>query len=412
MPPEINAAPAETATHPAPKHQEEWLDRWSENFDTEVQRCTRCVYDANTPSITFDDAGTCNYCHLHDKLEARYPIGAEGQARLKEIVDKIKRRGRRKKYDVVVGVSGGCDSSFLLAKAVEYGLRPLAVHYDNTWNSTIATENIHNVLKALDVELYTEVVDNEEVDDIFRSFFQAGVIELDGPTDIALTAVHYKAALEHGIKYVFEGHSFRTEGVSPLGWSYVDGKYIQSIQSQFGTRKIRSFPNLTFLFQMRCMVLGRIKRLRPLWYIDYHKEDAKRFLSENLGWQWYGGHHLENRMTAFAHTYWIPRGFGMDQRANGYSALARSGQMERDEAIECLRQPPNVDFGLVELFKKRLGITDEEFERVLEMPKKTWKDYRTYKPLFEKLRPMFWLLSEMDLVPKSFYMKYTSKEKR
>src|SRR5437763_716652 len=155
-----------------------------------TRRCTRCLYDESVPSITFDENGVCNYCHTHDSLAAEYPVGADGQARLQKIADQIRHDGRGKQYDVVVGVSGGCDSSYLLYLTKHVlGLRPLAVHFDNTWNSTTAVANIQRVLKALDVDLYTYVVDNEEYDDIYRSFLKAGVADIEAPTDIGLATV-------------------------------------------------------------------------------------------------------------------------------------------------------------------------------------------------------------------------------
>lgn len=389
---------------------EPWLERWAARAIENRKRCSRCVYDDQTPGIIFDEEGVCNYCKQAEELELQFPTGAEGWKILESLADKINNESKGKKYNVVVGVSGGCDSSYTLYIAKQLGLRPLAVHYDNTWNSEIAVSNIRNVLDALDTELSTYVVDNEEMDDIFRSFFKAGVIELDGPTDMALVAVQFRAAMKHGIKYLFSGHSFRTEGVSPLNWNYVDGKYIQDIQRRFGNKPIRSFPNLTLPFQLRCMFFGHIKRIRPLWYVDYVKENAKTFMSEKLGWQWYGGHHLENRMTAFNHTYWVPRGFGQDWRVNGYAALVRSGQMPREEGIRKLQQPPRVDYELVELFKKRLGFSNAEFERYMEAPKNSWQDFNTYKPTFERLRPLFRIASDLGYVPKSFYLKYCFKK--
>lgn len=375
-----------------------------------LKRCTRCLYDETTPAITFDAAGVCSYCHLHDRLDAQHPAGDAGEAYLRDLAAVIKKAGRRKAFDVVVGVSGGCDSSYLIYKAKELGLRPLAVHFDNTWNTTTAVENIHNVLKALDVQLYTYVVDNEEYDDIYRSFLKAGVPDIEAPTDIALATTLYKAAAEHGIKYIFEGHSFRTEGVSPLGWLYMDAKYIATIQKQYGTRKLKTYPNLWLHAQLNWMVRHRIKKIRPLWYLTYPKEEVKAFLSREFGWKWYGGHHLENRFTCFYHSYFLPTRFGIDQRLNGYAAMVRSGQMTRDEGLAHMTSPPPMEDDLVELVKKRLGFTDEAFEHLMNLPKKTYRDFKTYKRTFERMRPFFWLLAEMDLIPKSFYIKYTSKK--
>lgn len=376
----------------------------------EKSRCKRCLFDENTPSISFDESGVCNYCQLHDRLELEYPIGDTGMNILRQLAEKIKSENKNKKYDVVVGVSGGCDSSYLLYVAKEImGLRPLAVHFDNTWNSTIAVENIHNVLKKLDVELFTLVVDNEEYDDIYRSFLKAGVPDIEAPTDIGLAATLYIAAEKYGINYILEGHSFRTEGISPLGWLYMDGKYIQSVQKKYGSYKLKTYPNLWLSSFLKWTVIKQIKKIRPLYYLNYQKEEVKIFLTEEFGWQWYGGHHLENRFTYFYHSYFMPQRFGIDNRINGYAALARSGQMTQEEGIELMQEPPKCDPEIVEIVKKRLGFSDEEFDHLMNLPKKTYKDFDTYKPTFERLRPFFWLLSEMDLVPKSFYIKYTSK---
>lgn len=377
---------------------------------TDVRFCARCLYDETTPAITFDAQGVCNYCHLHDQLDRAHPTGAEGRRRLEAMAAEIRRAGRGKPYDVAIGVSGGCDSSYLLHLARELGLRPLAVHYDNTWDSRVAVENIHRVLKALDVELFTLVVDNEEYDDIYRSFLLAGVPDIDTPTDIGLAATLYIAAEKFGIRYTFEGHSFRTEGISPIDWCYMDGRYIQSVVRQFSGRRLRTFPNLTLGRFLRWMILRRIKRLRPLYHVDYNKEETKRFLAETYGWQWYGGHHLENRFTAFSHSYFFPRRYGIDQRRNGCAALVRSGQLSRAEGLRELSRPPHLEEEILTLVRKRLRFSETEFEQVMTQPRRTYRDFPTYKATFERLRPLFWLMAELELVPRSFYVKYTSKK--
>ncbi len=378
-------------------------------WEKQLAICSRCLYDESIPNIHFDPEGVCNYCRMIEQMENEYPTGPEGEKKLAEIAEEIKKAGKGKKYDCVVGVSGGCDSSYMLYKMKELGLRPLAAHFDNTWNSAIATENIRNVLKALHVDLFTIVVDNEEYDDIYRSFFKAGVPDIEAQTDIGLATTLYMAAEKYGIKYMIEGHSFRTEGISPLGWLYMDGKYIRTVHRMFGKKKMRTFPNLTLTRFLRWMMFSRIKKIRPLYYMDYNKEETKKFLSAHFGWKWYGGHHLENRFTAFYHVYFLPRRFKIDQRLNGYSALVRSGQMTREEGMKAMQAPPPYDPELVEYVKKRLGFSNEEFERLMNLPRKTYKDYRTYKKTFERMRPFFFLMYKMDLVPKSFYMKYTAK---
>lgn len=379
------------------------------SLKVEKQICTRCIYDETVPNIVFDEDGVCSYCHQKDVLEQEYPTGAEGQARLQRLVDEMKAAGRGKKYDAVIGVSGGCDSSFLAHRMHEYGLRLLAVHFDNTWDSTIATENIHNVLEKLGVDLFTLVVDNKEYDDIYRSFLKAGVKDLETPTDIGLATTLYKAAEKFGIKYMIEGHSFRTEGIAPLGWIYMDGKYIESVQKEFGTYPLKTFPNLWLSDFLKWMVFGRIKKIRPLYYLDYDKEAAKRLLAEKYGWQWYGGHHLENRFTAFYHSYFLPRRWNIDFRIAGYAAYCRNGWMTRDQALRMMKEPPHMEEDLVEYVKKRLGYSDREFEELMNLPKRTYRDFKTYKKTFERMRPFFWLMYKMNLVPKSFYMKYTAR---
>jgi N-acetyl sugar amidotransferase len=376
-----------------------------------IVMCNRCIYDENVPGISFDSEGICNYCRNIEKMEEEYPMDEKGHDILHKIIDKIKKEGKHKKYDCIVGVSGGCDSSYMLYKLKEYGLRPLAVHFDNTWNSTIATENIKNVLRGLDVDLFTLVVDNKEYDDIYKSFMKAGVPDLEAPTDIAYAATLRLAAEKYKIGYIMEGHNFRTEGISPLGMLYMDGKYIDSVHKQFGTIKMKTYPNMKMVRFIKWMLFLRIKMIRPLYYISYDKNKVMDFLSKEYGWKWYGGHHLENRFTAFYHSYFLPKRFGLDQRVNGYSALVRSKQMSKEKAIELMKQHPYLEDEVISLVKKRMGFSDEQFEEILNLPKKTYKDYKTYKKTFEKMRPFFWLMYKLDRVPKSFYDKFTRKLK-
>jgi N-acetyl sugar amidotransferase len=370
-----------------------------------VKICSRCIFDENTPGIVFDERGVCNYCHQHDQLAQEYPTGDEGNKRLQKLANKIKSDGKGKEFDCVVGVSGGCDSSYLCYITKELGLRPLAAHFDNTWNSKIAVENIHAVLKKLDIELYTYVVDNQEFNEMAKSFLYASVPEIDALTDIGLTTTLYMAADQHHVKYIFNGHSFRTEGLMPLGMFYFDGKYIDSVYKQFGNRKMKSFPNLWLSTWMKYLLKG-IKRYRPLYYVDYNKEEIKNFLNRELDWQWYGGHHMENRYTIFNHDL-LRNKFNIDQRYVEFSALVRSEQMSRKDALEEVQKKMPYDEEIVMEVKKRLSIPDEEFQRILRLPKKTYKDYETYHETFKRMRSFFWLMYKFDLIPKSFYIKYT-----
>lgn len=379
-------------------------------MDNKLVVCSKCIYDSRVPNIHFDEIGVCNYCRQIDMLDKQYGISdGSGEDSLKQILNQIKTDGQGKKYDCVVGVSGGVDSSYMLHKAIEWGLRPLAVHYDNTWNSGIATENIQKMLKALNIDLFTYVVDNKEIDDIFKSFFKACVPELDASTDLALAEVLYRAADKFKVKYILEGHSFMTEGIAPLGSFYFDGKYISSIQREYGHLPIATYPLMDFLSFMKWIVVKRIKKIRPYWYINYSKEEARSLLEKEYGWQYYGGHHLENRLIAFNHSYYLPNKFKVDLRNLSLAAAARTGRISRDEALRLYSLPPHLEEGLLEYFKTRLELSESDFSSVMSGPIKSYKDYPTYKPLFEKLRPFFYILAKANLVPMSFYLKYTSK---
>lgn len=369
--------------------------------------CSKCIYDERVPGITFNEKGICNYCEQVDTLHQTYKTGLpEGEQKLHEIFETIRKEGAGKKYDCVVGVSGGTDSSYMLYKCKEWGLRPLAVHYDNTWNSAIATENIRKVTKALNVDLYTYVIDNKEADDIFKSFLLAGVPEFDASTDIAFAQVLRSAAAKYGIKYILEGHSFVEEGVSPMGKNYFDGKYIQSVHKTFGKLPMKTYPNLTFARFMKWTLVYRQRFIRPLWYIHYSKAEAREILKKETGWQDYGGHHLENRSSAFFHLIYQPKRFGIDNRNWTLSARVRSGQLTRDEALSIYNSPIPNAVELEEYVKKRLGFSSEEYEKVMNGPKRSFRDFKTYKRRFERLRPLFKILANRHLVPHSFYIKY------
>ncbi len=392
----------EVLTHPKIVHK-----NGHEYWEGKYRICSKCIYNDKIPAITFDENGECTYCRMVEDLAEQYKTGTpEGEAEWLRIVEQIKKAGKNKKYDCVIGVSGGTDSSYMVAKAIDWGLRPLAVHYDNTWNTAIATENIRKVLQKLNVDLYTHVVNNKEADDIIRSFFKASVPDLDCATDIALAETLYRAASKYGVKYILEGHSFITEGVSPLGTLYMDGKYISSIHKKFGSMKMDSYPNMPFWTFMKWIIFKRIKKVRPLWYIDYNKEDARAWLEKEFDWQYYGGHHLENRITAVHHSFYNPVKFGVDNRNNTLSAKARAGLMTREEALEEYSTKPHMESDLIEYFKKRLELPDEEFDEILKQPLKSFRDYPTYKKRFELLRPMFYILAKAHLVPMSFYLKY------
>lgn len=375
-----------------------------------VKICSRCIYDERVPNIQFDDEGVCNYCHQTDNLKKQYGTGMkDGLLKMDKIVDKIKTSGRKKKYDCVVGVSGGTDSSYLIYLLVKkYGLRPLAVTYDNTWSEPIAAENMRKVLGTLDVDLYTYRVDDKEADDIFRAFFLSGVPAIEASTDLALAEILYRAADEHKVKYIMIGHSFVTEGIGQLDTNYFDGKYIQSIHERFGTLPMKTFPLMTFNRFLYWTCVARIKRIRPFWYLSYTKEEARDLLEKEFDWKYYGGHHLENKMTKFYHSVYLPQKFNADARNKTLCGEIEMGKKSREDAWAEYNTSPKVD-DVVRYFKERLGLSNNVYEKIMNDSPVHWSKYPTYKRRFELLRPLFYILVKFNLVPESFYMKYCIK---
>ncbi len=378
------------------------------NYDkSEIQTCKRCIYDSRIPKISFNQEGICNYCEQYDQMVVEYPTGDKGEAILEKEVAQVKKDGVGKPYDVVIGVSGGADSSYMLHLAKEkYGLRVLAAHFDNTYNSRIAVENIDCVLEKLDIDLYTHVVDNIQYQNIYKAFFKASVPEIDTPTDIALATVHYEAAAKYGVKHIWEGHSFRTEGISPPGWFYMDAKYIEKINENYGDGDLANLPMLWLDKWINWISVDKIKKFRPLYYLDYNKEEVKKMLQKRYGWQWYGGHHMENRSAYFANNYYLPKKFGIDLRYSEFSALIRAGLKDREEALSEIGETKVFDPYILEEIKKRCEFTEEEWEEVMQSPPSHYTEHETYKKTFEEKREFFYELYQKGYVTKSFYYKF------
>lgn len=371
-----------------------------------MKTCVRCLLDNDkVPELTFNSKGECSFCMAHDQFEESCPRGSKGQLLLNKLVERIK-KDCEGKYDCVVGVSGGCDSSFLLAKTVELGLRPLAVHWNNGWNTEKATRNIHKMVDGLTVDYYEYRVNREEYDDLCHSFLLASVPDADIPNDIALTTVMYYACEKFGVKHMLNAHSFRTEGMCPLSWSYMDGKYVGSVQSKYGHVPFKTFPNLTLDKWLHWLNNCQIERHRPLYYMDYNKAKAMKYLTEKFEWQWYGGHHCENKYTIFIGNHVHPRKFGIDLRLIEFSAMMRSGFMTREQAQKELEKPSQIDSEIIKEVKERLHLSDKELERIMKLPKKTHNDYETYQTEFHKQKAMFTDLYRKGMIPATFYMKY------
>ena len=352
--------------------------------------CLRCILDSSVPGIEFDERGICTYCKLHDEMEKRNPLNEIQQQKLNRIIEEIKSKGKNKKYDCILGVSGGTDSTYLLYLAKKFGLRPLAVHVDNGWNSEIAVANMKKAITKLDIDLHTVVPDWEEFKDLQVAFLKASTPDVEIPTDHAIGAVLYRVAAEEDIHYIVQGHSFRTEGKVPVLWGYGDWRYIKSVYKKFGkTTRLKNFPKCSLFDSFYYYFIKRINELRLLYFMDYRKEEAKRILKEELGWEDYGGKHYESIYTRFIQSYLLPKKFNIDKRKVHFSALIRSGQMTREEALEKIKEPPISEEQARadrEYVIKKLGLTEEEFEEILSAEPKTFLDYPNNYHLLKRLR--------------------------
>jgi len=361
--------------------------------------------DNKIPGICFNN-GVCNYCDLHDRLENEYPINLK---RLKEIFKIVKKEGRGREFDCVVGVSGGCDSSYMLHLCKEYGLRPLAVTFNNSWEKVEAVYNIYTMTKKLNIPLRTYVLDAKVSHDLCLSFLKASVPEIDAPLDVAIITVLRQAAIDNKINYIFNGHSFRTEGIAPHGWYYFDGKYVADIHNKFGQRDLGNFPNLWLQRWLKTLLFYNIKEIRPLYYINYKKGDTKKLLKKTYGWKEYKHHHNENLWSTFTYNYYLPMKFDKDQRVIEYSALVRSGQMSRKRALDKMKKENIINSDIVSYVIKKLGISEKEFAKYMSLPKKSYQDYATYLTTFRTTRLFWWAMYKMGRVSKSFYIKYTKR---
>jgi len=374
-----------------------------------TQICSRCIMDETVSDIWFDDAGECKYCKIHDEMEKVQPLSGEGE-RLNQIVETIKAAGKGKEYDCIVGVSGGRDSTYSLYTAVQLGLRPLAVHFDNGWNTDIAVSNIKNSISKLNVDLHTVVADWQEFKDLQIAFLKASVPDAEIPTDYAIYSVLYKVANEEGIKYIINGHSFRTEGTSPLTWTYMDGRYLKSVHKLFGKiKKIKSFPIMSLFELLIYVFVKRIKEVRLMEYIDYRKKDVDEILEREMDWEYYGGHHHESVYTNFFQSYLLPQKFNIDKRKTENSALIRSGQMTREEALaEIQSQAYEYDKEIVTYAISKLELTQEEFQKIFNRDIKAFTDYPTYFPLIQLLKFPIKIACKMGLLPHILALKYVN----
>jgi N-acetyl sugar amidotransferase len=358
--------------------------------------CSRCLLDEITPGIAFDEAGQCNYCRDFQALLAAAPGAAEYGRRRDALIGEIKRAGMRKRYDCVVGVSGGVDSSYALYLAVKSGLRPLAVHLDNGWNSELAVHNIATLVRTLGVDLYTHVIRWEENRDLQRAFMAAHVIDIEMLMDSAMLATNFRAARKFGVRFILSGSNSTTEGmVMPAGWNHHkwDARNARAIHGRFGTRRVPSHP----LYSLREMFLDRhVRRIRWLSfldYFDYRKADAVELLQRELGYKPYPYKHYESVFTRFYQGYLLPYKFGVDKRKPHLSSLMMSGEMTRDEALQ---QASGIAYPSAKemesdrrYFLKKMGWSEEKFADYMSRPPRPHSDYPSEALFHDRLLSIY-----------------------
>lgn len=372
-----------------------------------TQVCSRCVMDSTVPGIRFDAAGVCTYCHMHDKLDAMYPRGAEGEAILQRLAAKMRRAGRGRQFDCVVGVSGGRDTSYCLHYCKEtLNLRPLAVHFDNGWDSDVAKTNLARLCDNMGVELHTIIMDWPESRDLTNTTIRACVPYIDLTDDIGIASALYRTAAKENVRYIILSHSFREEGVTPLMWNYVDARYTRALVRRFGTMKYRHFKNVDIHHMLYWILFKGIRVVNITNYYDDVGEHVEELLADRYGWVDTGQHHMDNEMFALVY-YYARHKFGFDWRVVELSAKVRTGAITREQGFAALAEIPFFENeALVNYCLKKQGFSREEFDAVLKAPNKYFTDYPSYYPLLRALRlPIKWAC-RLHVVPAHAYEKF------
>jgi N-acetyl sugar amidotransferase len=361
----------------------------SQSPQSAQRTCVRCIMDTTDPDITFDSNGVCNHCQRYDRIHVERVIPqAERDRQFQTLVAKIKADGAGKPYDCIIGVSGGVDSTYVAWVVKKAGLRPLAVHLDNGWNSELAVANIEKALNTLGIDLYTHVIDWEEFRDLQVSFLKAATPDGEVPTDHAILALLYEIAARHGLHHVIAGFNVSTEGVLPVKWGYgyFDWRYVRDVQSRFGTKRLSTYPHFSLTKLAYYLFVRRIRMVSILNYVHYDKKEAMELLQKKLGWVYYGGKHYESIYTRFYQSYLLPRKFDIDKRKAHYSGLICSGQMTREQALQLMQEPvypPQLLEQDREYTIKKLQLSVDQFEQIMKSPNKTFLEYRTSHGIFE-----------------------------
>jgi N-acetyl sugar amidotransferase len=354
--------------------------------------CSKCIIDTSDPDIIFDEQGVCNHCHSYlEKIDSRVYSVDERDEKLNALVSKIKSKGKNKEYDCIIGVSGGVDSTYVAFLTKKLGFKPLAIHFDNGWNSELAVSNIEKVLNKLDIDLYTYVIDWEEFRDLQKSFLFASTPDGEIPTDHAINALLFREASKRGIKYIINGMNYATESLAVKSWAYghSDWKYISSIHKLFGNIKLRNYPHYSLLNLFYWTFIKRIMVVSILNYIDYNKDKVMDVLQNELGWVYYGGKHYESIYTRFYQGYILPEKFNIDKRRGHLSDLIHSGQLSREQALEDIKSekyPQHLYNDDLVFVKKKLGLSDNDFNTIMKAPIRKYTDYPNIESKIMKIK--------------------------
>lgn len=347
--------------------------------------CTRCCMDTSDPEITFDEKGVCNHClYFENNVKPAWFPDERGEPMLQKMISEVKAYGRGKRYDSIIGISGGVDSSYLAVKVAEWGLRPLAVHVDAGWNSELAVKNIEQIITKAGLDLVTHVVDWDDMRELQLSFLRSNVANQDTPQDHAFFAGLYNYAMKEGIKYVINGSNYATESVLPSSWGYdsMDADQLRDIHKRFGTAPLKNYPIIGFMkYNLYYPRMKGMTILKPLNYMHYSKQEAIDYLEKNYGWRYYGGKHYESRWTRFFQAHYLPKKFGYDKRKAHIASLVVTGEMTREQALEEVAKPLYSDNELAEdmaFIAKKLGISVDELQSYIDAPPAHWSEYKNH----------------------------------
>ena len=374
--------------------------------------CSRCIIDTTVPACKFNEEGECNYCRIHDKLEKQFPLNTDREMQFERIIEKIKISGKSKKYDCIVGLSGGRDSTYSLNLAKQLGLRPLAVHFNDGFGNPVAGENMKKTTDRLGVDFRIVTSDWRESKNLKIAFLKASTPDLEQGTDVGIAATLYGVATKENVKYIISGFSFRTEGIAPLEWSYLDGRYLKKVYEKYNNIKLRRWTpddpgfNLNIAHILYYMAFKRIKVVPLLCYVNYVRKEAESIIKDELGWVYPGAKHYDDLYQSLM-TYIYRVKFNIDRRRFNYSALVRSGQMPREEALSRVKETYVVeDPKVIDLCIKRLGLTRDEIDMFLAEPTKTFRDYPSSYNFIKQMRIPIKILGKLKLIPEVTYDKY------